>query len=105
MEYRTLGRTGLRVSPLCLGTMNFGPQTSEGDSHRIMDAALEHGLFGPLQVCAELRRRLGDILILPYRGYFVWWREPGLLVNTFHGHHGGLLPEEVTTVLGAINAL
>src|SRR5579884_4100865 len=44
MEYRHLGRTGLLVSPLCLGTMNFGPQTSEQDSFRIMDRALEHGI-------------------------------------------------------------
>jgi aryl-alcohol dehydrogenase-like predicted oxidoreductase len=44
MEYRRLGRTGLRVSPLCLGTMNFGPQTSEPDSFAIMDRALEHGI-------------------------------------------------------------
>lgn len=41
MEYRHLGRTGLLVSPLCLGTMNFGPQTSEHDSFAIMDRALE----------------------------------------------------------------
>ena len=39
-----LGRTGLRVSPLCLGTMNFGPQTSEPDSHAILDAALDAGV-------------------------------------------------------------
>src|SRR5918998_5442585 len=39
-----LGRTGLRVSPLCLGTMNFGPQTSEQDSHAILDAAAEAGI-------------------------------------------------------------
>ena len=44
MEYRHLGRLGLKVSPLCLGTMNFGPQTSEPDSHAIMDRALEHGI-------------------------------------------------------------
>ncbi|ADD41358.1 aldo/keto reductase [Stackebrandtia nassauensis] len=44
MEYVNLGRTGLKVSPLCLGTMNFGPITSEADSHTIMDAALERGL-------------------------------------------------------------
>ena len=31
MDYRQLGRTGLRVSPLCLGTMNFGPETEEAD--------------------------------------------------------------------------
>ncbi len=44
MEYRTLGRTGLKVSPLCLGTMNFGPRTSEPDSHEIMNKALELGI-------------------------------------------------------------
>jgi aryl-alcohol dehydrogenase-like predicted oxidoreductase len=44
MEYRQLGRTGLKVSPLCLGTMNFGPETTEADSFSIMDSALERGL-------------------------------------------------------------
>jgi aryl-alcohol dehydrogenase-like predicted oxidoreductase len=44
MEYVRLGRSGLRVSRLCLGTMNFGPLTSEEDSHAIMDRALELGI-------------------------------------------------------------
>src|SRR5690606_32988931 len=44
MDYVHLGRTGLLVSPLCLGTMNFGPRTNEGDSHAIMDKAHEIGL-------------------------------------------------------------
>ena len=44
MEYTNLGRTGLRVSRLCLGTMNFGPQTTEPDSFAIMDRALELGI-------------------------------------------------------------
>jgi aryl-alcohol dehydrogenase-like predicted oxidoreductase len=44
MQYVHLGRSGLQVSRLCLGTMNFGPQTSETDSFRIMDHALEHGI-------------------------------------------------------------
>jgi aryl-alcohol dehydrogenase-like predicted oxidoreductase len=44
MEYTHLGRTGLSVSRLCLGTMNFGPETSEQDSHAIMDRALDHGI-------------------------------------------------------------
>ncbi|SMB79198.1 aldo/keto reductase [Deinococcus hopiensis] len=44
MDYRHLGRTGLQVSPLCLGTMNFGPETTEEDSYRIMDRALDLGL-------------------------------------------------------------
>ena len=44
MEYRKLGRTGLMVSRLCLGTMNFGPHTTELDSFAIMDKAMELGI-------------------------------------------------------------
>src|SRR5436305_3884740 len=44
MDYTHLGRSGLSVSRLVLGTMNFGPQTEEPDAHRIMDRALEHGI-------------------------------------------------------------
>ncbi|MDQ1581853.1 MAG: hypothetical protein QOD05_2628, partial [Microbacteriaceae bacterium] len=44
MEYTHLGRSGLNVSRLCLGTMNFGPQTEEVASHAIMDSALESGI-------------------------------------------------------------
>ncbi|MGW3624258.1 aldo/keto reductase [Streptomyces sp. NPDC000880] len=44
MEYTQLGRTGLKVSRLVLGTMNFGPLTEEADSHTIMDAALGAGI-------------------------------------------------------------
>jgi aryl-alcohol dehydrogenase-like predicted oxidoreductase len=44
MEYTFLGRTGLKVSKICLGTMNFGPYTSEEDSYKIMDRALEFGI-------------------------------------------------------------
>ncbi|HCE00089.1 MAG TPA: aldo/keto reductase [Armatimonadetes bacterium] len=44
MQYANLGRTALKVSRLCLGTMNFGPVTSKEDSFAIMDRALEHGI-------------------------------------------------------------
>ncbi len=44
MQYTYLGRTGLKVSRLCLGTMNFGPQTTEPDSYAIMDKGLELGI-------------------------------------------------------------
>ena len=44
MEYTYLGRTGLKVSRLCLGTRNFGPHTTEPDSYAIMDKGLELGL-------------------------------------------------------------
>jgi NDP-hexose C3-ketoreductase / dTDP-4-oxo-2-deoxy-alpha-D-pentos-2-ene 2,3-reductase len=44
MKYTNLGRTGLTVSKLCLGTMNFGVHTSESDSFEIMDCALDLGV-------------------------------------------------------------
>jgi aryl-alcohol dehydrogenase-like predicted oxidoreductase len=44
MEYTQFGRSGLKVSRLCLGTMNFGPFSEESDSFAIMDHALELGI-------------------------------------------------------------
>ncbi|MGE3776969.1 MAG: aldo/keto reductase, partial [Pirellulaceae bacterium] len=44
MEYRKLGRTGAKVSHLCLGTMMFGGQTSEADSTRIIHRAQDEGI-------------------------------------------------------------
>ncbi len=44
MKFTKLGRSGLKVSRICLGTMNFGPRASEEDSHAIMDRALELGI-------------------------------------------------------------
>lgn len=44
MEYRLLGRTGVKVSPLCLGTMNFGGPTPEPDSIHIIHKAIDHGI-------------------------------------------------------------
>ena len=44
MEYRTLGRTGLSVSSLCLGTMTWGRQNTESEGHRQMDYAVDQGI-------------------------------------------------------------
>lgn len=44
MEITKLGRTGLKVSRLCLGTMNFGWRTAESDAHEIMDKAFGDGI-------------------------------------------------------------
>ena len=43
MEFTQLGRTGLKVSRLCLGTMNFGPHTTQDNSFVIMDKAHRSG--------------------------------------------------------------
>lgn len=44
MQYQTLGRSGLKVSPLCLGTMMFGGPTDEATAHRIIDGAADQGV-------------------------------------------------------------
>ena len=44
MKMRRLGRTGLKVSEICLGTMTFGHQCDQRESFRIMDKAAEHGV-------------------------------------------------------------
>ena len=44
MEYRSLGRTGMKVTPLCLGCMMFGGKTSPEDSYAIIDRAIDAGI-------------------------------------------------------------
>ncbi|MEM9954528.1 MAG: aldo/keto reductase [Chloroflexota bacterium] len=44
MDYKNLGRTGIKVSPLCLGTMNFGDRTDEATAFSILDQALDAGI-------------------------------------------------------------
>jgi aryl-alcohol dehydrogenase-like predicted oxidoreductase len=44
MEYRRLGRTDLKVSAICLGTMTFGEQNSETEGHAQLDYALDRGI-------------------------------------------------------------
>ena len=44
MDYRKLGRTGLKVSPLCMGTMQFGWSVNEADTHRILSATFDAGI-------------------------------------------------------------
>lgn len=44
MQYRKLGRTGVYVSPLCLGTMNFGGPTAESESIKIIHTAMDYGV-------------------------------------------------------------
>ena len=44
MQYRPLGRTGIQVSQLCLGTMMFGGKSNETDSFRMIDHAIDRGV-------------------------------------------------------------
>ena len=66
MDYRLLGRTGVRVSPLCLGTMMFGGQTTEADSIRIIHKALDLGInfvdTADMYVTGESERIVGKAI-------------------------------------------
>jgi aryl-alcohol dehydrogenase-like predicted oxidoreductase len=66
MDYRLLGRTGVRVSPLCLGTANFADPTPEDESARIVDAAIAAGInlidTGDSYANGEAERFLGRAL-------------------------------------------
>ena len=44
MKFNELGRTGIKVSRICLGTMTFGEQNTEDEGHAQLDMAYEHGL-------------------------------------------------------------
>ena len=67
MKYRRLGRSGIKISPLVLGTMNFGNPTKKNEAFRIIDSALDVGIN--LLDCADIyadgnsERILGDALM------------------------------------------
>ncbi|KAA2237120.1 aldo/keto reductase [Salinarimonas soli] len=69
MEYRRLGRTGLDVSALCLGTMTWGEQNTEAEGHAQMDMALDRGItffdtaeLYPIPPKAETQGRTEEII-------------------------------------------
>ncbi|GIW05919.1 MAG: phosphodiesterase [Dehalococcoidia bacterium] len=72
-----------------------------GEVHRIDDLIAE-GFFGPPPHHPLLRARLGDLVALAYPGEAIWWYEPGVHWVRFRGHHGGLSPAEMDTLLLAL---
>jgi len=79
MQYTHLGRSGLAVSRLCLGTMNFGPFTSEEDSFAIMDRALDAGI-NFYDTANNYGGNLGD------RGHHGWTEE---IIGRWFAQGGG----------------
>jgi len=51
------------------------------------------------EVSSRFRERVGNLVILPYRYESVWWYEKDKFEMNFYGHHGGLTPQEMETVL------
>lgn len=62
------------------------------------ETLIETGYFGP-DVSSRFRERVGNLVVLPYRYESVWWYEKGKYEQRFYGHHGGLTPQEMETVL------
>ena len=78
----------------------LGAIVGEQVSVRPTAELLAEGVFG--EAGPRLRERVGDVVVLPLPGDTVWWREPGRFDMAFHGHHGGLSPEEMLIPLAAL---
>jgi 1-deoxyxylulose-5-phosphate synthase len=100
MEYRLLGRTGVLVSPLCLGTMNFGQRTAEPDAIRILHAALDAGLnfvdTADVYSAGESERIVGKALADR--------RDRVILATKVHGRTGGGPNDQGTSRLHIMRA-
>jgi hypothetical protein len=55
---------------------------------------VQAGYFGPV-ISPRFQSRVGNLVILPYRGESVWWFEKDKFEQKFHGHHGGLTKQEM----------
>lgn len=62
------------------------------------ETLIQEGYFGP-EVSQRFLDRAGNVIILPYRYESVWWYERDKFEQKFYGHHGGLTPQEMETVL------
>ena len=62
--------------------------------YRVADL-IAAGFFGGQPPLPEFLARVGDLVILPYRGEAVWWYEKDRFVQRYYGHHGGLTPQEM----------
>lgn len=63
-----------------------------------VNSLVENGYFGP-EISSRFRERVGNLVILPYRYESVWWYEKNRFEQRFYGHHGGLTPQEMETIL------
>lgn len=68
------------------------------DVCRVADL-IAQGFFGPGAPSSTFLSRVGDLVILPYKGESVWWYERGRYEQGYYGHHGGLTREEMETLL------
>ena len=64
----------------------------------LTESLIVEGYFGA-EVSSRFRERVGNLIVLPYRYESVWWYEKDKFEMMFYGHHGGLTPQEMETIL------
>jgi hypothetical protein len=80
-------------------TQSFLAKRLEGKADVVKtESLIAAGYFGE-EISARFRERVGNLVILPYRYESVWWYEKDKFEQRFYGHHGGLTPEEMETIL------
>lgn len=62
------------------------------------ESLIVDGFFGT-EISDRFRKRVGNLVVLPYRYESVWWYEKDKFEQGFYGHHGGLTPQEMETIL------
>lgn len=67
------------------------------------ETLIADGYFGP-EISQRFRERVGNLLVLPYLYESVWWYEKDRFEQAFYGHHGGLTPQEMETILYSLEA-
>lgn len=76
-------------------TQHFLSTRLEGKADVVkVEELIENGYFGPT-ISAEFRARVGNLVLLPYRGETTWWYVKDRFEQKFYGHHGGLTPQEM----------
>jgi len=91
----------LHIKPECLdGAQAYlrGQLAGKADIYRVPDL-IDAGFFGTADPSPAFRGRVGDLVVLPYRGESVWWYERDRFDQHYYGHHGGLTREEMETAL------
>lgn len=68
----------------------------------LTETLIQEGYFGA-EISTRFRERAGNVVILPYRYESVWWYEKDKFDMKFLGHHGGLTPQEMETVLYSLD--
>ena len=63
-----------------------------------IETLIKDGYFGD-EISSRFRERVGNLIILSYLNESIWWYEKGKFEMKFHGHHGGLTPQEMETIL------